>query len=101
MGLTEAIFKLEENINLKFLDEPIIADATTDIIYMMCPMHLLTIEEKIKEITSGQVLSILTDYDGALEDIPDWCNKTGNEFIGIYEDTDHYKFYIRKLKESK
>lgn len=89
-----------DNNNLNFLDKPLKADAETDIIYMMCPMHLLTIEDKVKEIRVGQVLSILTDYDGALEDIPDWCAKTGNEFLGIYEDDDHYKFFIKKIKES-
>lgn len=82
---------------LKFLNEPIDADATTDIIYMMCPMHLLTIKQKIKEIKVGQVIAVLTDYDGALEDIPAWCEISGNEFLGVYEDTDHYKFYIRKV----
>jgi TusA-related sulfurtransferase len=96
MSLTEA-HQLQYN-RLKFLDVPMEADATTDIIYMMCPMHLLTIEEKVKEIKLGQILSILTDYDGALEDIPEWCNKTGNEFLGIYEDEDHYKFHIKKIK---
>ncbi|GBD96134.1 MAG TPA: sulfurtransferase TusA family protein [Nitrospirae bacterium] len=89
------------NNRLKFLNEPMEADAETDIIYMMCPMHLLTIEDKVKEIKAGQILSILTDYDGALEDIPEWCAKTGNEFLGIYEDADHYKFYIKKIKESQ
>ena len=89
-----------DNIQPKFLSRPIKADATTDIIYMMCPMHLLTIEEQVKVIETGQTLAILTDYDGALEDIPEWCEKTGNEFLGIYEDDDHYKFYIRKIKES-
>jgi len=89
-----------ENNSLKFLDAPIEADATTDIIYMMCPMHLLTIDDKVKEIKTGQVLSILTDYEGAIEDIPEWCDKTGNEFLGVFEDTDHYKFYIKKIRES-
>ena len=83
-----------------FLKEPLNADAETDIIYMMCPMHLLTIDEQIKEINIGEVLSILTDYEGAIEDIPEWCVKTGNEFLGIYEDSDHYKFYVRKNRES-
>ncbi len=85
-----------DNKQLTFLNSPIEADAETDVIYMMCPMHLLTIDEKVKEIGVGEILSILTDYDGALEDIPEWCEKTGNEFLGIYEETDHYKFYIRK-----
>lgn len=89
--------RVENSPHMRFIDKPINADATTDIIYMMCPMHLLTIEEKIKELRKGQVLAILTDYDGALEDIPDWCAKTGNEFLGILESPDAYTFYVRKL----
>jgi TusA-related sulfurtransferase len=50
-------------------------------------------------LSTGQTLSILTDYDGALEDIPEWCSKTGNEFLGILETPDHYAFYVKKLKE--
>jgi TusA-related sulfurtransferase len=90
--------QLHEEKKLKFIDEPLEADATTDIIYMMCPMHLLTIEEKMKEIEIGQTLAILTDYDGALEDIPEWCSKTGNEFLGILEAPDYYQFFVKKLK---
>jgi len=66
--------------------------------YMMCPMHLLKLEEMMKSLDPGQVLEILTDYDGALEDIPGWCRRTGNEFIGIEETDDYYKFYIRKKR---
>ena len=72
------------------------ADVTADIVYMMWPMHLLKLDEMMKGLEKGQVLEILTDYDGALEDIPQWCEKTGNQFIGIDEDDDYYKFYIRK-----
>jgi tRNA 2-thiouridine synthesizing protein A len=85
-------------MNLKFIDEQIKADVTTDIVYMMCPMHLLKLEEKMKELDKGQILEILTDYDGALEDIPGWCEKTGNEFLGIEETDDYYKFYIKKAR---
>lgn len=82
-------------MTLKFV-ENVKADVTTDVVYMMCPMHLLKLEEMIKEIEPGQVLEILTDYDGALEDIPGWCERTGHEFIGMDEEEDFYKFYIKK-----
>ncbi len=59
-------------------------------------MHLLKLEEMIHEVKAGQVLEILTDYDGALEDIPAWCEKHGHEFIGIEEEEDFYKIYLRK-----
>ena len=82
-------------MTLKFVDR-IKADVTTDIVYMMCPMHLLKLEEQVRELEPGQILEIMTDYDGALEDIPDWCEKTGNEFLGMEDSGDFFKFYIRK-----
>jgi TusA-related sulfurtransferase len=82
-------------MSLKFVSG-IKADVTTDVVYMMCPMHMLKLEEMIAEIEPGQVLEILTDYDGALEDIPGWCEKHGHEFLGIEEEDDYYKFFIRK-----
>lgn len=80
---------------LKFV-ENVKADVTTDVVYMMCPMHLLRLEEVIKTLEPGQVLAILTDYDGALEDIPGWCERTGNEFLGVEEAGEIYKLYVRK-----
>jgi TusA-related sulfurtransferase len=80
---------------MKFV-ENVKPDVTTDIVYMMCPMHLLKLEEHMKDLESGQILEIMTDYDGAFEDIPDWCLKTGNEFLGVQESPDFFKFYIKK-----
>ncbi len=91
---------MTEKTRHKFLASPVKADMTTDIIYMMCPMHLLTIENKIRNLEKGKTLAVLTDYDGALEDIPDWCDKTGNEFLGIFENQDYYTFYVKKLTEA-
>ncbi|MBS1232849.1 MAG: SirA family protein [Nitrospirae bacterium] len=59
---------------MKFV-ENVKPDVTTDIVYMMCPMHLLKLEEQIKELEE----------------------KTGNEFLGMEESADFYKFYIKKL----
>lgn len=81
---------------MKFV-ENVKPDVTTDIVFMMCPMHLLKLEEQIKELEHGQILEIMTDYDGALEDIPSWCEKTGNEFLGMKDSGDFFKFYIKKI----
>lgn len=86
--------------NIKFV-ENIKSDVTTDIVYMMCPMHLLKLDEMMDKLNEGQTLELLTDYDGALEDIPEWCKKTDNEFLGIDEAEDHYKFYIKKKSSKK
>ncbi len=84
-------------MTLKFV-ENIKPDVTADIVYMMCPMHLLKLDEEMKHLEKDQILEIMTDYDGALEDIPGWCAKTGNEFLGIEETEDFFKFYIKKAR---
>jgi TusA-related sulfurtransferase len=83
---------------MKFLQE-YKADATADLVYRVCPMHLLEPAEFLKDLDTGQVLEILTDYDGALEDIPAWCAKHGQEFVGFCEEDDDevFKLYIRKV----
>ena len=85
-------------MTLKFV-ENIKHDVTADIVYMMCPMHLLKMDEEMKHLENGQILEIMTDYDGALEDIPGWCEKTWNEFLGIEESEYFYKFYIKKARQ--
>ena len=40
-------------------------------------------------VKKGQVLEVLTDYDGALEDIPAWCEKCGQEFVGLEKDIEY------------
>ena len=85
---------------MKFVDNQL-SDATLDLVCRMCPLHLLEPGEMLKCLKKNQVLEVLTDYDGALEDIPAWCEKCGHEFIGIEEDDDCYKLYIRKTKEKE
>ncbi len=71
-------------------------DESLDLVCRMCPMHLLEPGDKLKCMKKGQVLEVMTDYDGALNDIPDWCKKCGHEFIGVEEDDEYFKFYIKK-----
>jgi len=74
------------------------ADDTLDLVCRMCPLHLIEPGEKLEYMKQGQVLEVLTDYDGALDDIPAWCEKCGQEFLGFDEDDDYYKLYIKKTK---
>ncbi|MFN3567543.1 MAG: sulfurtransferase TusA family protein [Caldimicrobium sp.] len=83
---------------MKFLEKPSQVDLTVDVVHLMCPVHLLELNEAIKKINPGGVLEILTDYDRALEDIPRWCEVFEQEFLGVVEDGDVYKFYIRRKK---
>jgi len=83
---------------MNILDRPLNADLSVDVVYLMCPVHLLELNESIKKIEVGQVLELITDYDRALEDVPRWCEVFGQEFLGVYEDGETYRFYIRRKK---
>ena len=72
------------------------ADESLDLFCRACPLQFLEPGDKIRCLKKGQVLEVLTDYDGALNDIPDWCEKFGHELIGLDEYEDCYKLYIRK-----
>lgn len=84
-------------LTLKFVKN-VKADLTIDILHLMCPMHLLKLEEAIRKVKPGQIIEIVTDYDGALDDIPNWCERRGQEFIGVEEDGEYFKFYIRRVR---
>lgn len=75
-------------------------DMKVNIAFRMCPMHLLKLDEALKKVSLGDTIEIVTTYDGALDDIPAWCHKTGNEFVGIDEDSeDRYYLYVRKKND--
>jgi tRNA 2-thiouridine synthesizing protein A len=70
---------------------------TLDARGLMCPMPIVKLAKKIKEMQSGQVLELIADDIGSKDDVPAWCHRTGNELLGVEEDGAAFKFYI-KLK---
>jgi tRNA 2-thiouridine synthesizing protein A len=71
-------------------------DKTLDCKGLSCPMPILKLAKEIKGMESGQVLELLGTDPGSKTDVPGWCEKTGNEFLGQEEEAGVYKFYVRK-----
>jgi tRNA 2-thiouridine synthesizing protein A len=69
--------------------------ATIDAKGLMCPMPIVQLAKKAKEMKSGQILELLADDVGAKEDVPAWCARTGNQLVGTEEDGKTLKFYIK------
>jgi tRNA 2-thiouridine synthesizing protein A len=74
------------------------ADQTLDCSGLSCPMPILKLARKIKEIEEGQVLELIATDPGSKTDVPAWCEKTGNEFLESTEENGAYKYYIRRVK---
>ena len=75
------------------------ADQTLDCVGLYCPMPIFKTGEKIKEMKMGEVLEVVADDTGIKLDMPAWCETTGHEFMGMEEDGDEIKVYVKKTHD--
>lgn len=71
-------------------------DATLDCLGLYCPMPILQTATQIARLAPGQVLEVLSDDQGILNDMPAWCETTGHEFLGWTQQGNEYRVYVRK-----
>jgi tRNA 2-thiouridine synthesizing protein A len=72
-------------------------DETLDAKGLMCPMPIVKLSKKMKEMPVGKVLELISDDIGSKEDVPAWCKRTGNELVSTKEEGGAYHYYIKKL----
>jgi tRNA 2-thiouridine synthesizing protein A len=74
------------------------ADASLDCFGLLCPMPIIETSKRLKELKEGQVLEVISTDPGIKEDMPAWCRLTGQEFLGLEEEGEIIRVYIRKVK---
>ena len=79
--------------------ENIKPDVVHDVVGTFCPVPVAETAKVIKTMQVGQVLELIADDPGVVEDIPAWCRATGQEFLGLYEEEGEYHLFVRKVKE--
>ncbi|MFT7234880.1 MAG: tRNA 2-thiouridine synthesizing protein A [Methylophagaceae bacterium] len=52
---------------------------------MLCPMPVIKTQNKVKELTVGDILGVICTDPGALNDIPAWARINGHEVIDTVE----------------
>ena len=75
------------------------ADQSLDCVGLYCPMPIVKTAEKIKQLRQGEVLEVLADDKGIKLDMPAWCEATGHEFLGVEEEDNEIKVYVKKSHE--
>lgn len=75
------------------------ADTTLDCYWLLCPMPIIQAAKMMKTMKTGDVLEVLSTDPGIREDMPAWCRTTGQEFLGVEEDAEVIKVYVRKVRE--
>ena len=72
--------------------------AMLDTFGLLCPMPIIKTATKMRELTVGDVLKILSDDPGVKEDMPAWCVTSGNQLLGIEEVGREFHCYVKKLR---
>lgn len=71
-------------------------DETLDCRGLMCPMPIVKLARKIKEMQVEKVVELIADDPGSKEDVPAWTQRTGNELVEMRQEGNIFYFYIRK-----
>ena len=74
-------------------------DETLDCYGLLCPMPIIQTAKRIKEMAVGQVLEVVSTDEGIKEDMPAWCRQTGQEYLGLEEEEDIIRVYVKKTKD--
>lgn len=61
-----------------------------------CPGPLLAAKKAIGEISSGEIMEVLSTDEGTKRDIPKWAAKKGHEYLGTIEESGYFKVYMKK-----
>lgn len=72
------------------------ADKVLDAKGLNCPLPILKAKKALKDMTSGQVLEVISTDPGSVADFQAFCRTTGNELIEHKEDGGIYTFQIGK-----
>ena len=78
--------------DLKNLESPAVVDARG----VACPGPILAAKKQIGALPAGNVMEVLATDSGSLKDIPAWCKKLGNEYLGSFEEAGAYHLFLRK-----
>ena len=79
-----------EEVNALQIDKVVDARGTA------CPGPLLAAKKAIGEISSGQIMEVLSADEGTKKDIPKWANKKGHEYIGDIEEDGYFRMFLKK-----
>lgn len=74
------------------------ADKVVDSRGTSCPGPILAAKKGITEVSPGGIMEIMASDSGTKKDFPAWCKKTGNEFLGFYEEAGYWKLFVKRVK---
>lgn len=54
---------------------------TLDARRLLCPLPVIRTQDKIKQLTTGDQLTVIATDPGVMQDIPAWCRINGHKLL--------------------
>ena len=77
---------------------PAQADERLDTRGLLCPQPIIETARAVERMAPGQLLEVVSDDIGVLEDMPAWCKGTGHELVGMRREGDLVVCTVRKAR---
>lgn len=62
-----------------------------------CPLPILKAKKALKDVPAGGTLEVLATDPGSVADFQAFCRATGNELTESTQDSNVYRFVIKRL----
>lgn len=59
---------------------------TLDARRLLCPMPVIRTQNRVQELSPGDVLEVFCTDPGAAADIPAWCRVHGHKVLAVHEE---------------
>jgi tRNA 2-thiouridine synthesizing protein A len=69
---------------------------TLDALGKKCPVPIIMLADRIREVHVGQIIEVLADDPAAKADLPAWCALKSQEFVGASQLTVGWSFLVRR-----
>ena len=64
---------------------------------LLCPLPVIRTQERIKELSTGDLLRVVCTDPGVKHDIPAWCRLHGHEVISLEDEDSQITLTIKVL----
>ena len=69
---------------------------TLDALGKKCPIPIIMLADKIREVPVGQTIEVLADDPAAKTDLPAWCALKSQEFVSAADLPAGWSFLVRR-----
>jgi tRNA 2-thiouridine synthesizing protein A len=75
---------------------PSVPALTIDALGKKCPIPIIMLADRIRDVRIGQLIEVLADDPAAKSDLPAWCALKSQEFVGTTDLETGWSFLVRR-----